>query len=103
MNFEDIHNAVLVWASERGLLHYGSPCAQFLKTSEEMGELAAAIVRQDQDQIADALGDVLVTLIILAHLLDFNLTACLAGAYDAIKDRKGKLRDGVFIKEEDAV
>lgn len=42
MNFEDIHIAVLVWARERGLLHYGSPCAQFLKTTEEMGELAAA-------------------------------------------------------------
>jgi len=43
MTFEEPHQSVLTWANERGLLAYGSPCAQYLKTSEELGELAAAL------------------------------------------------------------
>jgi uncharacterized protein YabN with tetrapyrrole methylase and pyrophosphatase domain len=101
MIFEHLHQSVLTWANERGLLAYGSPCAQYLKTSEELGELAAAMARHDPEKIADALGDVLVTLIILAHLLDCDPVTCLAGAYDEIKDRRGLLRDGVFIKAEE--
>ena len=37
MTFEEPHQSVLTWANERGLLAYGSPCAQYLKTSEELG------------------------------------------------------------------
>ena len=101
MTFEHLHQSVLTWANERGLLAYGIPCAQFLKTAEELGELAAAMARHDPEKISDALGDVLVTLIILAHLLNHELVTCLAGAYDEIKDRRGHLRDGVFIKAEE--
>ena len=99
--FEHLQQCVLTWANERGLLAYGIPCAQFLKTAEELGELATAMARHDPEKIADALGDVLVTLIILAHLLNHDLVTCLAGAYDEIKDRRGHLRDGVFIKAEE--
>lgn len=102
MTFEELHQSVLTWANERGLLAYGSPMAQYLKTSEELGELAAAMARNDLAKSADALGDVLVTLIILAHLLELDLVTCLAGAYDEIKDRQGHLRDGIFIKAEEA-
>ena len=99
--FEHLQQCVLTWANERGLLAYGIPCAQFLKTAEELGELATAMARHDPEKISDALGDVLMTLIILAHLLNHELVTCLAGAYDEIKDRRGHLRDGVFIKAEE--
>ena len=99
--FEHLQQCVLTWANERGLLAYGIPCAQFLKTAEELGELATAMARHDPEKISDALGDVLVTLIILAHLLDRDPVTCLAGAYDKIKDRRGLLRDGVFVKLEE--
>lgn len=32
---------------------------------------------------------------------DYDFAACLAEAYDSIKDRKGVMRDGVFVKQED--
>ena len=49
MTFEELHQSVLTWANERGLLAYGSPCAQYLKTSEELGELAAAMARHERE------------------------------------------------------
>ena len=51
--------------------------------------------------IRDSVGDVLVTLIILAAQHDIELEECLKFAYDGIKDRKGVLLDGVFIRDTD--
>ena len=101
MTFEELQTATLEWASARGILEHSTPQAQCLKGLEELGELAAGIARSDGSLIADALGDVLVVQIILAELCGMDLVACLAGAYDEIKDRKGRLTaSGVFIKED---
>ena len=63
-------------------------------------ELADAIIKRDRPAIIDGLGDVLVTLIVVAALEDLDLTECLASAYAEIKDRKGTLMpNGVFVKE----
>ena len=53
------------------------------------------------DAIIDGLGDVLVVLIGLSMQLGLDLTECLEVSYNEIKDRKGKLVNGVFVKEED--
>ena len=49
----------------------------------------------------DGIGDVVVTLIILAMQNDMDLYECLNQAYNEIKDRKGKNVNGVFVKESD--
>lgn len=88
------------WASDRNLIDGATPQAQMLKMTEEVGELAAAIARKDSALAADAIGDCVVVLTILAKQLNLNIEDCTMMAYDEIKDRKGRMVDGVFVKEE---
>lgn len=74
---------------------------QFMKVTEELGELAEGINKDKPKQIKDSLGDVLVTLILLAEDLNLNLLDCLNSAWGEIKDRKGEVKNGSFVKEED--
>lgn len=88
------------WAIDRGL-DKGDPHMQMLKVVEEVGELTQGLVKKRQDEIVDGIGDVLVTIVILAQQLGLDATECFGSAYDEIKDRKGKLIDGTFVKETD--
>lgn len=97
--FEELEEAVLDWADERDLLD-ADPSRQFLKVVEEVGELASAIAKDKVDEQVDAIGDVLVTLIILAQQLDLEPVACLEEAYGEIANRTGKTINGTFIKDE---
>lgn len=101
MTYEALQNAVVIWAYERNIVNPKNTATQFMKVSEELGELAEGINKDNQGQIKDSLGDILVTLIILSKDLDVDLLDCLRGAYDVIKDRTGKTVNGVFVKEED--
>ena len=74
---------------------------QFMKVTEELGELAEGINKDKTEQVKDSLGDVLVTLILLAEDLNLNLLDCLNSAWNEIKDRKGEVKNGSFVKEED--
>ena len=73
---------------------------QALKTQEEVLELLNAIVDNDKMEIEDAIGDILVTLIILAEMQEVTLEECLNGAYDIISKRTGKMINGQFVKNE---
>lgn len=89
------------WAAARQIVPNSTPQAQLMKTMSELGELADATLKNDHEGVVDGLGDVLVTLIIYARLQGVDLGACLASAYQVIKDRKGHLTpEGVFVKEE---
>lgn len=100
MTWDELISAVEQWAEARQIVPNSTPEAQLLKCMSELGELADARLKHDVVEIADGIGDVLVTLILFAKLSDLNIRACLAGAYDTIKDRKGKLMpNGVFVKE----
>ena len=90
------------WFRVRGL-DKAEPSKQMLKLYEELGELSAGIAKNQPDAIIDGLGDVLVVLIGLSMQLGLDLTECLEVAYNEIKDRKGKLVNGIFVKEEDYV
>lgn len=61
-------------------------------------KLGDAIIKDNRDDIIDAIGDVQVTLIILCDQLDLNYDECLESAYNVIKNRKGKSVNGTFIK-----
>lgn len=88
------------WAKNKGL-DKAEPSKQMLKVVEETGEVAAALARNDQDALRDGIGDVVVTLIILALQSDMDIYECLNCAYDEIKGRTGKMVNGVFIKSSD--
>ncbi len=103
MNFEELHEAIIQWADDRNMINSDrlSVLAQFAKVSEEHGELSAGINKNDEDKTKDSLGDILVTLIILAQDLNLDLLDCLNSAYKVIQNRKGKTINGVFVKESD--
>ncbi len=92
---------ILNWAKERGIFEEGTPMSQGLKTLEEVQELLAAINQKSKEDIKDAIGDIYVTLIIQSKMNDLQPYECLQHAYDQIKNRSGKMIDGVFVKEED--
>ncbi|MFH7553020.1 MazG-like family protein [Enterobacter hormaechei] len=88
------------WAREKNL-DIAEPEKQMLKVVEEVGEVAAALARNNKNDLRDGIGDVVVTLVILAMQNDMDLYECLNQAYNEIKDRKGKNVNGVFVKESD--
>lgn len=97
MTFALIRN----WAAARNLIQGSSPDRQIEKLREEMDELHQAIVNQDHVEYIDAIGDCVVVLTIMAAQRGLNIEDCIAAAYDEIKDRKGRMIDGVFVKEAD--
>ena len=97
MQFE---REVIQWAQERGLVTEENAKTQLLKSFEEMGEVARAVLKNQQEELIDGLGDVLVTLIILAEIKGVKLENCLESAYNVIKHRTGKTVNGTFIKNE---
>ena len=99
-NMENLREEVLVWAAQRDLLKSENAVKQGLKLTEEVGELASAIIKNKRAEQIDAIGDIQVVLIILAEQLGIDYDDALASAYGVIKDRKGKTVNGAFIKEE---
>jgi len=97
-SFKELSGSVIDWAKQRELLSPENAKSQYLKFIEESGELARGILKADATETEDAFGDVLVTLIILAEQLGYNLERCLQTAYNEIKSREGKTIDGTFIK-----
>lgn len=90
------------WFIERGLQN-ADPTKQMLKLFEEVGEVASGMARSDLEAVCDGIGDVLVVLIGLSLQLGISLEDCLEFAYEEIKDRKGKVVNGVYVKEEDHI
>ena len=87
------------WAHARNLVNGSTTDKQFLKLIEEIGELAAGLARKDQVKVMDGIGDAVVVLTIMAEQMGFSIEACIEMAWDEIKDRKGRMIDGVFVKE----
>ena len=74
--------------------------AVIVKLQEEAGELAKALLQDDHEEIVDAIGDIVVVLTNLAHLEGVKIETCIASAYNEIKNRKGKMINGTFVKNE---
>ena len=93
-------NLIRDWAQQRGLYDKGNTHTQYVKLQEEAGELAKALLEDDQDEVVDAIGDMVVVLTNLAHLRGINIETCIATAYDVISKRTGKMINGTFVKDE---
>lgn len=103
--FSELINKINQWADSRGLKQ-ADPKIQWMRVTEEVGEIRDVLLKptkftQPQAALKDAIGDTLVTIIVLAHQLDLDVTECLSIAYGEIKNRKGKMVNGTFVKEED--
>ena len=103
--FSDLITKINHWADKRSL-RQADPKIQWMRVTEEVGEIRDVLLKptkftEPQAALKDAIGDTLVTIIVLAHQLDLDVTECLSIAYEEIKNRKGKMINGTFVKEED--
>ena len=95
---DDLIDKVKQWHHDRNLINGSTDLQQFNgKLLEEVKELETNILLSQP--VADDIGDILVVLINIATRNNLSLSECLQVAYDDIKDRKGKMVDGVFVKE----
>jgi NTP pyrophosphatase (non-canonical NTP hydrolase) len=100
MSYGEVEIKVVQWGEARGIVQNATAMSQAIKTLEETTELLDAINKNNIAEIKDAVGDIVVTLIMVCAVLDIDLVQCLKGAYAEIKDRKGYLtKEGVFVKE----
>ena len=96
---EELIHKVRRWHYDRNLINGSTDKDQFLKLVQECGELSDNICKGRD--VRDDIGDILVVLINIAERNAVDLSECLEVAYDDIKDRKGRMVDGVFIKESE--
>lgn len=117
--YEELTELVIEWAKERNIFAKSNPISQIGKTQEELDETMVALKRlksaqespsfefvDEEEEMSlalfeakDGIGDMLVTIIILAEMVGFDTTECLEAAYNEIKNRKGKMVNGLFVKE----
>lgn len=96
----DWEQRVIDWAAERKIFSGSNPDKQLEKLSEEVGELFEAIDKSDSGGVMDAIGDCSVVLCIVAKMYGMSYSECMEAAWEQIKDRRGEIRNGVFVKEE---
>ena len=99
MTFEALEEKVAQWHVDRNLIAGSSDKDQYMKLIQEMGELSDSLCKGKD--IRDDIGDIMVGLINIGERNELSLYECLEVAYNDIKDRKGKMIDGVFVKEGD--
>lgn len=88
------------WASNKGIYKKGDPKTQTLKLIEESGELAKAILNDDQEEVIDAIGDCVVVLTSIAHMRGVTIEQCIDEAYNVISKRTGRMNNGTFVKDK---
>jgi hypothetical protein len=96
-NLEQLEMRIVLWHRDRNLIEGSTDAAQHTKLVEEVKELETNILLSQP--VIDDIGDCLVVLINIAERNGLSLFDCLSHAYEDIKDRKGKMVDGVFVKE----
>lgn len=89
------------WAEDKGIFEKATVVTQLKKLVEEVGEVVDAAKNGDIEEMKLEIGDCRVVLTILAKMIGSDLDECSKLAYDKISKRKGKMINGVFVKEED--
>lgn len=100
MKFERLKNSVLYWAESKGIFEKATPQTQANKTLEEVTEMFNALSSGDKPELIDALGDILVTIIIQSEMHGLDIVDCLESAYNVISKRTGKMIKGQFVKDK---
>lgn len=107
VNFED-QNALVPkyldwianWHHDRNLVDGATNQSQFMKLISEAGELANNLAKGKDCR--DDIGDMFVVLVNIAERHGYTIEECLEQAWHDIKDRKGKMINGTFVKDTDA-
>ena len=94
---KELFSKIITWANDRNIIKGGTAKDQCLKLMQEVGELSDSLCKGKSP--IDDIGDCMVVLAIIAEQHNLTVTECLEHAYNDIKDRKGMMIDGVFVKE----
>lgn len=99
--FQRTADKVFFWGLDRNITAEGGATAlsQIKKLKEEVQEIEDALLAGDEKAAKDGVGDSQVVLLQICRLAGFDIVECLQMAYDEIKDRKGTMIGGVFVKE----
>lgn len=100
MKSDDMFDLIRDWAAVRGIYDRGDSKTQYIKLMEEAGELAEALLKRDEFEIKDAIGDMVVVLTNLAALEGLSIEECIKSAYKQISARKGTMINGTFVKQQ---
>ena len=100
MTLNELEVKIRDWAIERNIDKSENAPKQMIKIMEELGETSEALIKKNEPELKDGIGDILVTVIIFAQQLGYTPAECLEAAWNEIKDRKGKTEGGVFIREK---
>lgn len=96
IHYEDL---IVKWGYDKGILPNPDKLKQASKTQEELLEMIEAINNNDREEVKDAIGDQIVTLIMQAQAWDLTILECIEAAYGVISKRTGKMVDGVFVRD----
>jgi NTP pyrophosphatase (non-canonical NTP hydrolase) len=94
----DLIQQVIQWHKDRNLIEGSDDKSQVMKLLQELGELSDSVCKGED--VMDDIGDMLVVMINICERNGVEIEDCLGVAYDDIKDRKGKMVDGVFVKDD---
>lgn len=99
-NYDAAHliEKITEWHYARNLIEGATDEAQFKKLLEEVEELRTSL--EAGTTPVDDIGDIIVVLVNIAERNRLTIQECLAHAYMEIRDRKGKMVDGLFVKSE---
>ena len=122
MKYEELSKLVIEWGESKGILDSSTALRQLDKTQEELDETREALKKlnnfdyqrdfmedlgmppeNEEDilaEVKDGIGDMLVTIVLFAKMVELDTTDCLNAAYDVIKQRTGKMVDGQFVKDQ---
>lgn len=95
---EELITKITQWHYDRNLIDGSTDASQWVKLKEECDELAESI--EFCESPIDDIGDIIVVLINIAERNKLSIEECLAHAYNDIKDRRGQMVDGIFVKEK---
>lgn len=99
MNLDQLEQKIYGWANDKCLLKKENSFKQWAKVSEEFGETGRALLKDDLAALSDGIGDMFVTLVILAEQNGLSMENCVNHAWNEIANRKGVTVGGVFVKE----
>jgi NTP pyrophosphatase (non-canonical NTP hydrolase) len=100
MELKNEFQSIRDWAKSKGIIDNGDPKTQCIKLFEEAGELSKSILKNDEEEFIDAIGDCVVVLTNLAALKGYNIEDCINSAYNIIAKRNGSMINGTFVKNE---
>ena len=96
---ESVEGRILEWARDKGIFDKSDAIRQFEKLLEEIEELYSELIDEDTEKAKMELGDVLVVSTLLACFLGSSMEDCMELALNKITKRKGKMVNGLFVKD----